>query len=343
MTLGQSVIKGTVTDSQTGNPLPGVNVYLSGTTFGASTDENGFYKLRASEPGSYNLVFSIVGFEQTARQVELGRSSSKTVNTSLNESVQQLKEIEVRASNKKWKKQYNYFFKQFIGRAEWAEQVTVENPWVLDFEEDNDILKATAERPLEITNKALGYKLHVDLIDFKWPTYSNRGGGYKFFTRFDLITPESAQQELEWKKNRARSYLGSVNHFLKTLYDNNISESDFSVQYRNDISELSKGETKYELLNRGDISQKRRENIQGYKIKREVDIEYDGRAEFIFDSKEFSFSIHKEGGIDSNTESRIFFVDQYGSLFNPLSLVAYGNWADARVATDVPTNYEIGD
>lgn len=340
---GQSTIKGTVTNAESGDPLPGVNVYLSGTTFGTATDDSGYYTLKTPKPGTYNIVFSMVGFEKKAKQVNVGNSSSQTINGSLNEKVRQLKEIEVKASNKKWKEQYRYFVKQFIGRTQWSEQVTIENPWALNFEEHNDMLTASAQQPLKITNKALGYKLHVDLIDFKWPTYSNRGGGYQIFTRFELITPKSAQQELEWKKNRARSYLGSFNHFLKTLYNDDLNKSDFSVQYKTDISLLPDSEAKYELLGRSNIPQHQRDKLKGFKIKRKVNIEFDGRAKFTFNRQDFSLPVYKKGGINANTESRIFLIDEYGNLVNPISLVSYDNWADARVANRVPSNYKVGD
>lgn len=341
--IGQSTIKGTVTVAESGKPLTGVNVYLSGTTFGSSTDESGHFALKIPKPGSYKIVFSMVGFKKKAKQVNISSSSSQTINISLKENVQELPEIEVRASNKKWKEQYEYFAKQFIGRTELAEQVTVKNPWVLDFEEHNDILTARAHRPLKITNMALGYELYVDLVDFQWPTYSNRGGGYQMFIRFEEITPKSAQQELEWKKNRARSYLGSFNHFLKMLYNNTLKESNFSVQYKSDISPLSTGEIKFKLLGQSNISPNRRETLKGFKIKRKVNIKYDGQANFTFNRRDFSLSIYKQSSIDANIKNRTFFVDTLGNLLNPISLIFYGDWADARFANRVPSNYEVGN
>ena len=343
ISIGQSILKGTVTDAQTGDPLPGVNVYLSGTTYGASTNETGYYKLSISDPGTYNLVFSFVGYQKKVRRIGINASSSETINISLKEDIQQLGEIKVRATNKKWKERYNNFFKQFIGRTDFADQVTIENPWVLSFEEKDDVLKATAQKPLKIINKALGYELYVELVYFKWPTYSNRGGGYKILPQFKLLTPESAQQELRWKKNRIRSYLGSFNHFLEALYNNELGESDFSVRDRRNIDVLPKGATQYELLGRGNISEQRRKRLKGYKLKRRIETTFDGYAQFTFNRKTFSLQVYKEGAIESNTKKRVFFVDEYGALLNPLSLIAYGDWADARVAYSLPTNYSVGD
>jgi hypothetical protein len=49
---GGSTIAGTVTDSVTRQPIPGVQVIIVGTTRGSITDEGGRYSLRGVPPGS---------------------------------------------------------------------------------------------------------------------------------------------------------------------------------------------------------------------------------------------------------------------------------------------------
>ena len=57
----QQAVTGTVTDSQTGQALPGVNVLIKGTAAGAITDVNGKYSI--STPGKNAiLVFSFIGY-----------------------------------------------------------------------------------------------------------------------------------------------------------------------------------------------------------------------------------------------------------------------------------------
>ncbi|HLU88829.1 MAG TPA: carboxypeptidase-like regulatory domain-containing protein, partial [Cyclobacteriaceae bacterium] len=53
-------VRGTVTDAQ-GVPIPGVTIYVSGTTTGTVTDLEGNYSL--SVPEGATLVFSFIGFE----------------------------------------------------------------------------------------------------------------------------------------------------------------------------------------------------------------------------------------------------------------------------------------
>ena len=56
--LGQSTVKGTVTDQANEMPLPGVNVLIKGTTTGTSTDFDGNYTLNNVNNGDV-IVFSI--------------------------------------------------------------------------------------------------------------------------------------------------------------------------------------------------------------------------------------------------------------------------------------------
>ncbi len=60
--FGQDIqIKGTVTASEDGSPLPGVYVLIKGTNNGAATDANGVFQVSA--PSTATLVFSSVGYK----------------------------------------------------------------------------------------------------------------------------------------------------------------------------------------------------------------------------------------------------------------------------------------
>lgn len=55
-------ISGTVTDAETGEPLPGVNVILVDTDLGAATGPEGQYNILNVPPGSYSLRAQIIGY-----------------------------------------------------------------------------------------------------------------------------------------------------------------------------------------------------------------------------------------------------------------------------------------
>ncbi len=56
-------LQGIVTDKITGEGLIGVNIIISGTTLGASSDETGFYYINRILPGTYKVSFSMIGYQ----------------------------------------------------------------------------------------------------------------------------------------------------------------------------------------------------------------------------------------------------------------------------------------
>lgn len=67
-------VAGTVTDAS-GNPMPGVNILLKGTTTGSPTDANGKFALEA-EPGDV-LVFSFIGYR--SQEITVGNETNFNV------------------------------------------------------------------------------------------------------------------------------------------------------------------------------------------------------------------------------------------------------------------------
>lgn len=61
-------IAGRVTDKDSGEPLPGVNVIVVGTSLGAATDQNGEYVILNVRPGNYSLKASFIGYSVITMQ-----------------------------------------------------------------------------------------------------------------------------------------------------------------------------------------------------------------------------------------------------------------------------------
>jgi TonB-linked SusC/RagA family outer membrane protein len=59
--LQQQLVTGKVTDSKTGDAMPGVNIIIKGTTTGAITDPNGKYSIAVPDKNAI-LVFSFIGY-----------------------------------------------------------------------------------------------------------------------------------------------------------------------------------------------------------------------------------------------------------------------------------------
>ncbi len=85
----QHKVTGRVT-SEDGAPLPGVNVFIKGTTRGTITDMDGNYSLEVPD-GATVLVFSFVGYEP--QEIPVGDRT--VLNVQLTESVQKLEKVVV--------------------------------------------------------------------------------------------------------------------------------------------------------------------------------------------------------------------------------------------------------
>ncbi len=92
-------IAGTVKDAKTGNPLPGANVVIVGTTLGAAVDVNGEYYLLNVPPGKYELRASMMGYEKMkVVDVIVHISRTTKVDFQLEESVLEMAEVVVQAA-----------------------------------------------------------------------------------------------------------------------------------------------------------------------------------------------------------------------------------------------------
>ena len=92
------VIKGKVTDKETGEPLMGANVVLDGTTYGSSCDLDGNYYIFGVPAGSYSLKISIVGYKTKKVTIALGDNDTLRYNFRLSEQVLVSKPVVVTAS-----------------------------------------------------------------------------------------------------------------------------------------------------------------------------------------------------------------------------------------------------
>jgi len=77
-------IEGRIIDRHTQQPLPGVNIVLVGTTFGAASDETGFFFMQQVPVGNYQLKASMIGYQaQRKPEIVVAAQRATTVNFEL--------------------------------------------------------------------------------------------------------------------------------------------------------------------------------------------------------------------------------------------------------------------
>ncbi len=88
--IGQekAILTGKVTDANTGEPLPGVNVIIKGTYYGSATDINGNFTIRELNPGVYNIEVSLIGYKLVQfTGVKINPGERKILNVKMEETV----------------------------------------------------------------------------------------------------------------------------------------------------------------------------------------------------------------------------------------------------------------
>lgn len=91
--FSQTVIKGKISDAETGEALPYVTVVLVGTTLGTTTDFEGFYELKTDKRVD-SVVAKSVGYIRTAKKVKTG--ITQEINFALETNTNSLNEIVIK-------------------------------------------------------------------------------------------------------------------------------------------------------------------------------------------------------------------------------------------------------
>lgn len=102
-TFAQSAgVSGSVVD-QNNKPLSNVNITISHTSLGTTTDAKGKFEITDLAPGAYTLTFSIMGHDTKQVQVNVVANRIKEIpNVSLPEKSEQLNEVVVKGHHNKY-------------------------------------------------------------------------------------------------------------------------------------------------------------------------------------------------------------------------------------------------
>lgn len=91
-------VAGTVTDAATGEPIPGVNVVILGTSLGAATDLDGDYYVANLQVGTYDVRATFIGYDTlTVTGVQVSPNATATVDFTLEETTLEAEEVVVSA------------------------------------------------------------------------------------------------------------------------------------------------------------------------------------------------------------------------------------------------------
>jgi CarboxypepD_reg-like domain len=229
MAQSSNFIKGKVVQGRTGLPVLNASVFITNTSKGTTTGNSGAFLLENVPEGTYDLVVSCIGYET---QVYTYKASQLPLNieVQMEAKVVEMSAVVIEAYEKNgWEKWGKFFTENFIGTSFFANNCRIVNYKALKFRHSKKInqLTVTADEPLIIENKALGYRIQYQLEGFVYQ-FSNRELVFFGYTLFDDLRENGPRKGQ--LKNRTKSYNGSIAHFMRSLYSNRLKEEGFEVR-----------------------------------------------------------------------------------------------------------------
>lgn len=230
-------VSGGVVDAETERPVADVSIFISGTTSGSSTDSSGAFSFLAARTGMVELVATAVGFQPHVVAVDLRLPEVDVPQIRLQPHAYELDEVSVEAERPRgWRRDFERFRDLFLGTSDHARETVITNPYVLDFRNERGFFTATSSQPLEIENRALGYRIRYVLGELRegresTAQYSARYTmyytGQAFFEEMEPRDPREAER---WTRNRKQAFEGSLQHFLWALTRDRLTDENFDLR-----------------------------------------------------------------------------------------------------------------
>jgi len=340
--INAQTLTGVVYDKATKQPIPGAYVYLDGTSIVGVTDNSGKFTLAVKQMINTKLVLRHIVYHTIVIENPFIHLPDTIY---MEEQLTMLGEVVVQADQFSRRQKLRAFREQFLGQTQAGNSCRIVN------EDDIQIwfnvaakkLFASSDKPIEVVNEYLGYRVFFTLVDF-WAEYSTvtlnpsriQNVYYAVTSSFHDLRPDDRRI----KMRRDDIHEISSRNFFKNLAYNSLLGADtlqpptFRV-YKNRTyidhssyfiiqdtlslktihipdSTIEKGNPDHSLL-RINVSQRNRENSENWNHL------YYSNISFFTDS---------------------LLIDQYGNIDQFDKVVFGGQMGLSRVGDMLPLDYE---
>ena len=312
---------GRVVDKKKQQPIETVAVYFDNTTIGTTTNNNGEFSISFTDGVQSTLVISYLGYEKAF--VSDYRNQNNIV-IELVEADAALDEVYITYDDGLTRRQrLRLFRKEFLGTSKFGRSCKIENEedLILKYDQYNKALYASSKVPLKIINKALQYEILYDLKDFEINFRYINIKTYSFTINSVMYLGTTFYKDLEkvhknkTTKNRELTYKGSVQHFMRSLFNKNLRDEDYRIFYDGFVVE-EWNYFKVEDLDNSDFKK--------VTLKEKVSILY-----------------NKELQSELQLEMNDFFVDTFGNYAPITGVYFIGDMGDQRVGDTLPLDYRL--
>jgi hypothetical protein len=217
-------------DNSSKSGIPNATVFLTGTTLGISTDDQGYFSLQIPE-GSYEVLVRMLGYESHIFRLSIPNMQKEDYQIFLVPTYTDLNFLEIEDQRDPvWFKNLEIFKEYFLGISKNGKDSEILNETNLRLDDsDPKTLKVTAPNLLKIENSNLGYRVEFLLENF---TYSLRSKSFNFsgFSQFFEDTTMNRSKIKQIEENRRKAYLGSLQHLIRSLYEGTAAEEGFEFK-----------------------------------------------------------------------------------------------------------------
>jgi CarboxypepD_reg-like domain len=267
--FSQRTITGRIVNAANGETLPGSSVFINNSSKGMVSDGQGQFKLNDIPGGKHDLIVSSIGYETNVFSFDAAQLPLQ-LKIEMRVKVRELQNVTVEPSVEEgWDKWGRLFTDNFVGSIPNSLQCKIKNQKAIRFrhyKKSNRVI-AYADEPVILENKALGYKISYQLEDFEvnFKSGSTSFAGYPFFEEMET-------NKKKWQRNREKAYQGSMMHFMRSLYQDNLAGEGFEVRRMVRVPNIEKERVKKIYLpvinnrtiriNGGSVSVNRRDSLE---------------------------------------------------------------------------------
>ncbi|RZJ68293.1 MAG: hypothetical protein EOO50_02415 [Flavobacterium sp.] len=323
-------VSGVVLDENNAT-MPGVSVYLDGTSIGVLTDEKGTFELSVKSRINTNLIISFIGFETVIVENPFGK---RRYEIHMQPKATELREVVIGNEGFSRDKKLKAFRAHFLGdtKAGRACKILNEDDIYFKYDVKTNTLTAGSDAPLRISNPYLGYEVTFSLVEF-WIEFPYKtvkpetavGSFYAGTTVYQEMTGDKKK----FSDHRSKSYLGSQMHFFRNLLNNKWGKDDF---------ELYSGSwpaNPVEYFTVGGQS----EGVYAVNVKSDAKINSANtlNAPKFYSSFNLMYDRKKQSKVIFKTPT--FHVDEYGNTDSAYEITFGGEMSKLRVGDLLPMDY----
>jgi hypothetical protein len=326
-------------------PLEFVSVYLNSTSIFTHSDSLGRFILWVpNSKVDFELVVSLVGYK-IQKQKFTKFNIPKFLSIKLIEN--QLEAVVIKAKQDRyWWKKYQIFRKGLLGDNQFSKECSIENRDFVHLKMDstNKIILAHSSETFQVINRALGYKIHIDLFEFNSDGVKTGYSALKYFEN-DLSNNEKTRETQ--LKNRHKAFTATSNSFLNSLANGRMVRDNYEVFKVKSMVDIYLGKTTVEKeLQEGRLIKASDSTIYRYDSLHKRNLIYSELPLLVFNKNipnyfrnpftDYTYAFSK---IDLPNIYAVFTDNGFISI--PNGITFHFHWGNEGLASALPENFEV--